>query len=259
MASGSRSGWKRNQEIQIRKLVIQRNRLASKLNKKGASLNAVSIPYIDWHDVSSVILNKVDYDKQVNILNAFINAPKEFANYGAITIAEPLEREIKARVNQNNMRVQKEIEYARKKGDNLAAGGQIKQKLFMGDERIHDHMLTLRDLSSFDNKYNFNQYYERTIRASNRSSSIHTWQNYKDNYIKGVQNMVSSASDEQAVEWGNAMIEKLQGTTLTKFRGEYYGDLLGDINYLQSDEHLKNDAIFEKLAAVSRIFGLEEV
>lgn len=245
-------------EKEIRRLVIQRNRIANRMSKQGDELNAVSIPLLNWKDVTSNIMTKRDYENQVKILNAFINAPKDFENYNAVTISIPYKAELEKRIELRNAQVQREINYAKRLGKVAYTGGQLfnQMQVSMGNTRIKERQISLRQLEDFRTPYEFQQYAERVYKATDTSGSIAKWQDYKDNYITGVKRMLDDSTDEEAAEYGKAVIEKLQNTSLTKFRDIYYSDILGDIDYLQSDERNKNDAIMERLTTVDNMFGL---
>lgn len=257
MSSRNDGNRQNKQKEAIRKAVIQRNRRAGRLNKAGVEYGAVEIPIISWQDVWKEISTKKDFEDQMKILNAFNKANTDFNAYVSVTVANPYQKEIEKRIEINNRRAELETVYAKKHSKNTKLfGGIEKGEGVILSDRVPDSYITPRNLDNLS-KSGFQAYAESIYNRTNATASIQRWGGYRENYVKALGALRDQTEGNEFVyNKAGQIIEALKERSLTSFRKNYYQDVLGDIDYLQSDEMQKVQTIWEKLVDVDRMFKL---
>lgn len=269
MSSRSSNNWRDDYEKELRTLIRKRNYKASKLNKEGKSINAVKIIPLKEKDVLNSVITKADAARQMKALRTFLNSKTEFKNYGTVTINEAYEKELNERVRFNNSRAKKESSFARSLSKKPTVGGSDEyDTVAMGNIRYKGKVYTQRDLSQIKELSRFEAYRDAVMANSLVTTSIKKWEPYKENYIKAFEKNFFELNSDGTLkldENGNPIplydaiskdifdtYEKIKNTSLTKFRDAYYGDWLGDIDYVYSGDNL--EVYSEKLASFNKMF-----
>lgn len=257
--------WKTEANKVLRRLVIERNMIANSMSKDIQGAKAVSIPYLEWREVTKAVKTKEDFKQQAEALNAFIKAERTIEQHGNILIPKPLEREIDKRRELVNLNTTKEANYAREQSKELLVGGERKPNISMGDARVSERMLSTRPIEDYRGKYDYEKFVDRVYYRSLQDTGARAWSDYRKNYIKGIESWFNQydanaqsgqSNGQQMKELTEKAVEKLKKKGLSDFRKAYYSDLLGDIDYIQSGESLSDEDILGKLTTLDYMFGL---
>lgn len=224
--------WRPTDEKELAKTVRKFNAKRTRLIKQVPELEDFLPAKKSVKEIRNNITTRQDFKREINSIERFMRkgAEKPIVTKEGIKTTQYEKRELQIKVQQINKRRKQELKLL---NPSIEKGNlHTVQELNLAPQKFNLDKMKKADWEGF----------KRRIDKQSRSSYYNEkYERYKENYMKGIENVFGIAG-EPIIE----LVKKMTGEQLTE---AFYNDVVLEINFIYDpiDMQAKIDAIIERL------------